>query len=314
LANATETSYPAALARVSEAISSLLARLRPSVVEVRVHGHGAGAGVIWDSDGGVLTNHHVVGEEPGPVQVLWPDGRTVAAEIARRNAAADLALLQVPAGGLQPAEVGDSDKLRVGELVFAIGHPWGQRGLMTAGIVSGTGEIAARWGGRPLPYIRSDVRLAPGNSGGPLIDAAGRVVGINSMILGGDLSVAIPSRTVQRWLARGQVPRAFLGAQLRPVELRGARSRAWGLLVSGLRQDGPADRAGLLLGDLVVGIDGSAVPNPDALAEALADHAPGEVAPLSVLRGGTMRRVDVTVGVRPESTRREAKPRNSWQA
>ncbi len=186
--------------------------------------------------------------------------------------------------------------MRVGQLVFAIGHPWGQPHVVTAGIVSGIGEMPLRSGGRTVEYIRSDELLAPGNSGGPLIDAAGQVVGINSMILGGDLSVAIPSHVVQRWLARGHVPRAFLGVELRPVELRSQRDRSAGLLVSGLRADGPAERAGLLLGDVVVGVDGEPVPEPESIAEALAAHRPGETALLEVLRAGAVQRLEVALG------------------
>ncbi|MFI5265746.1 MAG: S1C family serine protease [Chloroflexota bacterium] len=280
---------------ISQAIGVVLDRAKASVVQIRVHGRGVGAGVVWDSDGGIVTNHHVVGEADGPVQVLR-DGRTMAAQVVRRHPAADLALLQVPAGGLQPASTGDSEALRVGQLVFAIGHPWGQPDVVTAGIVSGTGEMPSRWGGRSVEYIRSDVRLAPGNSGGPLIDAAGQVVGINSMIWGGDLSAAIPSHVVQRWLARGQVPRAFLGVELRAVELRRNHARAAGLLVSGLRPDGPAERAGVLLGDVVIGVDGGPVPQPETMAEALAARRPGETALLEVVRAGAVRRLQVALG------------------
>ena len=193
---------PSALAEASRAIVELAERARTSVVQIRVHGRSIGAGVVWDGDGGIVTNHHVVGDERGPFQVVLSDGRVARGEVVAWHPSADLALLQAPAGDLKAATVGNSDTLRVGHLVFAIGHPWGQPGVVTAGIVSGTGQESVRWGGRPAEYIRSDVRLAPGNSGGPLIDAQGRVAGINSMIFGGDLSVAIPSNLVQRWLAQ----------------------------------------------------------------------------------------------------------------
>ncbi|HEX6513094.1 MAG TPA: trypsin-like peptidase domain-containing protein, partial [Chloroflexota bacterium] len=190
---------------IADAIAELVEQVKPSVVQVLVHGRGAGAGVIWDTDGGIITNHHVVGEAGG-VRVVLHDGRELPARVVRRQPALDLALLESPAGGLQPATPGDSKALRVGELVLAIGHPWGQPGVVTAGIVSATGEMPVRWRGRTVEYVRSDVLLAPGNSGGPLIDAAGQVVGINSMIWGGDLSVAIPVNVVRQWLARGTVP------------------------------------------------------------------------------------------------------------
>jgi len=204
LANAAEAPHlyvlPSALADVSRAIVELVERVRPSVVQVRAHGRGVGAGVVWDGGGLIVTNHHVVGDERGPFQVVLADGRSVPGQVVAWHPAADLALMSVPVAGLQAATFGDSGRLRVGQLVFAIGHPWGQPGVVTAGIVSGTGDVPVRWGGRPVELIRSDVRLAPGNSGGPLIDAEGRVTGINSMIFGGDLSVAIPSNLVQRWL------------------------------------------------------------------------------------------------------------------
>lgn len=182
-------------------IAELVQHLLPTVVQIRVHGRGAGTGVVWDSDGGVITNYHVAGEARGPIEVVLSDGRALPAKLVRGHPSADLALLQVPAGGLHPASVGQSTSLRVGELVFAIGHPWGQRSMVTGGIISGIGQVAVHWGGQQAEYIRSDVQLAPGYSGGPLVNASGEVVGINAMIMGGDLSVAIPSHVVQGWLA-----------------------------------------------------------------------------------------------------------------
>jgi serine protease Do len=193
------------LARAAEPwLAELIAHTLPSVVHIGVHGRGAGTGVIWDSDGGVITNFHVVAEARGPIQALLVDGRRLPARVVRAEPAADLALLEIPAGGLRPARVGDSARLRVGELVFAIGHPWGRRSAVSAGIVSALGQVAVRWDGAAAEYIRTDVQLAPGYSGGPLLNAAGQVVGINAMIMGGDQSVAIPSHTVQRWLAASQ--------------------------------------------------------------------------------------------------------------
>jgi serine protease Do len=281
---------------ISQAIGAALDEARASVVQIRVHGRGVGAGVVWDADGGIITNQHVVGATESAVQVLLADGRKLQAQVVRRHRSADLALLQVPAGGLQPATAGDSRGLRVGQLVFAIGHPWGQPDVVTAGIVSGIGEPLSDRGGGSAEFIRSDVHLAPGNSGGPLIDAAGQVVGINSMIVGGDLSMAIPIHAVERWLARGHVPRPFLGVELRPVELRGSRAREAGLLIAGLRADGPAERAGLLLGDVVIGVDDHSVPEPESMAEALAAHGPGDTAVLQVVRAGAVQHLQVSLG------------------
>ena len=278
---------------MSEAIVALIEHVRPSVVQLRVHNRGVGAGVVWDSHGGLITNAHVVGDA-SQVGVVFADGRTVVGRVGRLAESLDLAFLEVPAGELEPAEVGDSSQLRIGQLVFAIGHPWGQRGVVTAGIISGCGRLDGRVGDRPAEFIRSDVQLAPGNSGGPLLDAAGRVVGINSMIWGGDLSVAVPSHVVQGWLVRSRRGAAYLGVQLQPVEL--PHSRAAGLLVSGLRQGGPAERGGLLPGDVLLGLDGSSISSGEALAGALTFREPGAAALLDVLRGGAMQRVGVTLG------------------
>lgn len=136
--------------------------------------------------------------------LIFADGRVFDAAVAARDSALDLALLTIRAGGLQPIARGDSARARVGELVFAIGHPWGQPGVVTAGIISGLGALPLAGvpgrGGRTAHYIRTDVRLAPGNSGGPLLDAAGGAIGVNAMIFGGDLAVAIPIHVASAWL------------------------------------------------------------------------------------------------------------------
>ncbi len=200
--------------RVSAALQEMLERVWPSVVEVRVDGRGAGAGVVWDASGAIVTNFHVVGGSARWVEVALADGRRLAGRVVRRTPLPDLALLRVPAGDLRPAVIGDSTALRAGELVLAVGHPWGQRGAVTVGILSAAGGPAERESRiRPADFIRSDVQLAPGNSGGPLLNAAGQVVGINSMIVGGDLSVAIPSSVVQRWLARSRTPARAQGEE-----------------------------------------------------------------------------------------------------
>jgi serine protease Do len=177
----------------------VLARVRPSIV--RVHGRGpAGAGgVVWRPDA-VVTNHHVVAGVERELRVVSVDGRAQPARVLAESRRLDLALLEVVGAQLVPAPMGRSARLRVGELVFAVGHPWGQPWVVTAGVVSGLGAARVPGRVRPVESIRSDVRLAPGNSGGPLLDARGDVVGLNAMVLGGDLAVAIPSDVVGRWL------------------------------------------------------------------------------------------------------------------
>jgi len=148
--------------------------------------------------GRVVTAHHVIAQQ-WPVEVVGADGRRSAARVVHADPRLDLAVLDALDGAWPVAAVGDSSRLRVGELIFALGHPWGQPWAVAVGIVSGLGPL--RLPRRPeLPEcIWSDVRLAPGNSGGPLFNARGEVVGLCSMVIGGDLAVAVPSRTLSRW-------------------------------------------------------------------------------------------------------------------
>jgi len=179
----------------------LLERARRGIV--RVHGSapaGGAGGVVWRPDA-VVTNHHVVAGARGELRVVAADGRAHPARVLEASRRLDLAVLEVPGAALVRAPIGRSARLRIGELVFAVGHPWGHPWVVTAGVVSGLGALSLPGRSGAEPYIRSDVRLAPGNSGGPLLDARGDVVGLNAMVLGGDLAVAIPSDVVRRWLA-----------------------------------------------------------------------------------------------------------------
>lgn len=171
--------------------AAMLARVWLSLVQVRSDPHGAGAGVIWRSDGLVVTNDHVVGAGR-QFQVQLSSGERFPAHVLARHPEVDLAILKVDARNLPTALIADSRDLRVGQLVFAVGHPWGQPRVVTAGLVSALQRAETR-NGKEVPIIRSDALLAPGNSGGPLVNAAGGVVGINTMIVGGDQGLAIPS-------------------------------------------------------------------------------------------------------------------------
>ena len=170
----------------------------PSLVIVRGHRFGAGAGIVWDANGLILTNNHVVGRRT-PIVVLQDD-REYESRLIARDPDVDLALLSIDATRLiplQPASVPP----RVGEMVFAFGHPWGQRNTVTRGIVSALVHAHNRRGEK-LPVVRSDVPLAPGNSGGPLVNARGEVVGINAMIVGGDQSVSISASVATEFVKK----------------------------------------------------------------------------------------------------------------
>jgi serine protease Do len=295
---------------ISPAITALIERARPSVVQVRSGGRGNGTGVIWRSNGAILTNDHVVAHANGRIQVQLADGRILDASVGARNADLDLALLEVAGGDLPAAAVGDSSRLRVGELVFAVGHPWGQPWVVTAGIVSGLGEVPVRDrdggradGERKAQYVRSDVRLAPGNSGGPLLNARGEVVGINAMIFGGDLAVAIPSHVASEWTVEPSRGRTYLGASVQPAPFppslrRGAwASRGAALLVTQIAPGGPATRAGLRAGDMLLDAAGAPIESVEALRDALTRHA-ARVVRMYLLREGAIVPIDVNLGER----------------
>jgi len=277
----------------------MVGRAQESVVQVRARSRGVGAGVVWAKEGLVLTNHHVVaGGRSGaelPTVVLR-DGREFGAEVVKRGRDLDLALLRAEggAGDLAAAPVGDSEALRVGQLVYAIGHPWGRLGAVTAGVVSGLG-VAGGPRGRTR-YVQSDVSLAPGNSGGPLLNARGEVVGINAMIFG-RLALSIPSNAASAWLAGAHRRRPRLGVRILPVEipasLRGAEPEIpeAGLVVAGVGAGGPAERAGLLVGDVLLGADGGVAGDAESLFDAIAQA--GETVRLRVMRGGKISLVDV---------------------
>lgn len=278
-----------AAALIGAAAAGLAARARASVVQVRGRGRGGGSGVAWGDGRSVMTNFHVVAGVGEGLEVLSAGEERHRARLIAGNPRLDLALLALEGGALPPAPIGDSAGLRVGELVFAVGNPWGQRGVVTAGIVSGVGEIPAGRDEQPASYIRSDVRLAPGNSGGPLLNARGEVVGINAMIFGGDLSVAIPSHVALAWAARLPARPVFLGLGVQPAELPaglGAEGQRRGLLVAQLAPGGPAAAAGVLVGDLVVALDGRPLEASEALLEALGERGPGDTVRLELARGG----------------------------
>jgi serine protease Do len=177
---------------LSDSFEEMLEQVYPALVIVQNGRYGAGAGILWHPDGLVLTNNHVIGRS-SQVTIRFADGPEQTARLIARRPEADLALLRLEPGEYPAARLGDSQALRVGELVLAVGHPWGQPGYVTLGVVSALGYAEGQDGKPGIPIIRSDAALAPGNSGGPLVNAAGEVVGINTMIVGGDQGVAVPS-------------------------------------------------------------------------------------------------------------------------
>jgi serine protease Do len=222
---------------------------------------------------------------------LW-DGRSFPAEIAARDARRDLAILHVTASDLPAAPLGDSNRLRPGELVIAIGNPLGFMGALTAGVIHAVGPLP---GLGPRKWIQAGVRLAPGNSGGPLADASGNVIGVNTMVAG-RLGLAVPSNEVAR-LLRGETPQ-FLGVTLRPVPVTAEGRERLGLMILELVPDGAASRASLLPGDILVGADGRFFSALEDLEDALQGSAE-RVLRLQFVRGdpSKLRSVAIQLGV-----------------
>jgi serine protease Do len=287
-------------ARLTEAIpglsaetAALVERLRASVTIVRDGGRGGGSGVIWPAPDGstvIVTNYHVV---PGTrAQVETAQGRRFHAPVLKNDPEHDLAVLSVPVDGLPASQIGDSSRVRPGELVFAVGNPLGLTGAVSSGIIS------AAPGRDGASMVRADVSLAPGNSGGLLATADGRVVGVNSMVRTPGLALAVPSNTVTALLMAGE--RGYLGIALIQTEL----PKAWqapeagdtGFVVTGVTLGSPAEHAGLIVGDVIVGANGDASGPPSDLSRALAALQPDDEIELLILRGGAPRSVRVLAG------------------
>ena len=258
-----------------------------------------GSGVIIEKDGVIVTNYHVVANSD-EIDVTLADGRRFQARLVGADPASDLAVLRIDAHELPTAIWGDSDTVEVGEMVWAIGNPFGLDRTLTYGIVSAVG----RRGVLDSPYqefLQTDASINPGNSGGPLVDVHGRIMGITTAIVGRDYSgigFAIPSNTARAVslaiLESGYVERGYVG-----MALRASGPAEFGVLVAAVEPKSPAEVAGIRPGDLVVSFDGEPVAEPVALVLHLTRTPIGERVPLGIVRGGTEAGVTVQVGRRP---------------
>jgi serine protease Do len=267
-------------------------QLRRSTVLVLPGDRGNGSGVIWSADGVIVTNAHVVRGSQMRVQ-LW-DGREFDASLVSRDTNRDLAELRINAANLPAAAAADSSQVRPGELAIAIGNPLGFVGALTTGVVHAVGPLR-RFGSQP--WVQADVRLAPGNSGGPLADARGRIIGINTMVAG-RLALAVPSNAVSNFLAADPID-AWLGVTVAPVRVPrpGSRAKSFGLVLLEVEPDSPAANASLMPGDILLGTDEKSFASVDDLASALQGSGPRLVR-LAFLRGNyeRFRRVTVQLG------------------
>ncbi|MDI3337464.1 Do family serine endopeptidase [Defluviimonas aestuarii] len=273
--------------------------------------HGVGTGFIVTADGQIVTNAHVV-DGADTVTVTLADGRKIDGKVLGVDTATDIALVKINEGNdLPTVAFGDSTQLKVGQDVVAIGNPFGLGNSVTAGIVSALGRDINS--GPFDNYIQTDAAINKGNSGGPLFNANGEVVGINTAIFsptGGSVGIgfAVPSETASKVVADlagdGTVERGWLGVQIQPVsdDIAAALGfdKAEGVLITNVTADTPAAKAGLARGDVVLSVDGTQVKGPRDLTRMIATEAPGREVKLGLLRAGKPVDTTVTLGMRPE--------------
>jgi serine protease Do len=292
-----------ALDAYSQAVINVAERLSPSVANVRIR-RGAGSAVVITPDGFLLTSAHVVARSSRG-RVSFVDGQELAFEVVGSDPLSDLAVLRAE-GRLVPAELGDAEHLRVGQLVVAIGNPHGFTGSVTAGVVSALGRSLPTRSGANVRVvdnvIQTDAALNPGNSGGALADGRGRVIGINTAVAGVGLGLAVPinaatRRIIAALMSEGRFRRAYLGIAggPRPLPPRLARAlgRAAGVEVVEVVPDGPADRAGLRPEDLIVELDGTPIEGMDELQRVVVSELIGRAVRAKVVRNGSERELEL---------------------
>jgi S1-C subfamily serine protease len=301
----------------SRAVTAAAERVSPSVLNLEVQqpsargqavdprfppqARGHGSGFIFTPDGFILTNSHVV-HDASKIEVTLTDGRSFQADLVGDDPETDLAVVRIEAANLIPAALGDSQTLRVGQLVIAIGNPYGFQCTVTAGVVSALGRsLRARSGRLISNVIQTDAALNPGNSGGPLVTAQGQVVGVNTAIIlpAQGICFAIAVNTAKFVAARlirdGKIRRSFIGVagQDVPIQRRLVRSNGLevdsGVLVASVEAQSPAEKAGLLVGDVIVGYDEHPVGGIDTLHQLLTEEKVGVQAVLTVIRRGEKR-------------------------
>jgi S1-C subfamily serine protease len=310
--NGATTSPPSdaeALDAYSRAVSGVADRLAPSVASLRVRGRArrggvpqsAGSGVVLTPDGYLLTSAHVVASSREGGTARFTDGRELRFAVVGRDPMSDLAVIRAQDGGLESAELGDADELRVGQLVVAIGNPHGLEGSVTAGVVSALGRALPAGVGRAVSVIdnviQTDAALNPGNSGGALADGRGRVVGINTAVAGIGLGLAVPinettRRIVASLIREGRVRRAYLGIAggPRPLPPRAARlaGAARGVEVVEVVDGSPAARAGIRVGDVIFELDGRPVESASDLQRMMVAEVIGREVTARLVREGSL--------------------------
>ncbi len=270
--------------------------------------HALGSGFIIDSDGLILTNNHVV-EKADEIKIKTDEGKEYDAKVVARDPKTDIALIKVTAkdGFPKPAQLGDSNAIRVGDWIMASGNPFGLGHTVTAGIISAKGRVI---GAGPYDdFLQTDAAINPGNGGGPLFNMDGEVVGINTAIVaqGQGIGFAIPINLVKEILPQlkaGKVTRGWLGVMIQDITPELAESFGFkqtkGVLVSDVVQDGPADKAGIKRGDIVTAFNGKDVDNAHALSRLVASTSPNSSVAVHLIRDAKVKEIKATVGTMPD--------------
>jgi S1-C subfamily serine protease len=301
----SETSDAAELlGAISNQMADAVAKIGASLVQVRGRSRGPASGIVTGVDT-VLTADHVL-ERDDDLSIRTPDGRELPAQLRGRDSASDLALLQIPGLGVEPAAFAEAPA-RVGQLILAVGRPGNDTPMASFGIVSATGgPLRSRRGAVLEQYIQTDAIPYPGFSGGALIDANGAVVAVLTTGLAGGVALGVPAALARRvadtLLGGGSVRRGFLGISSQPVEIpanqRAGLAQERGLLVVRVEAGSPAALGGLMVGDLLTAFDGHPLTDTDELQALLLGERVGKAVPAQLLRGGVVTTVEITVGQR----------------
>lgn len=293
------------LKNISDEMASLVESVGKGVVRVSARRRMPATGIVMTADGVIATSHHVVTRDEN-IKVGLPNGEEMPAELVGRDPSTDLALLKVDASGLTVPNWASSQGAKVGHLVLALGRP-GKSVQSTLGVVSALGDsFQSHGGGRIDRYFQTDVVMYPGFSGGPLVGADGTVFGVNTSALMRGTSLTIPTETVQRvadtLLEHGHIKRGYLGITAQTVRLPESTAQVaeqeTGLLIASVEDGSPAAEGGLMLGDTVIRLDGSPTRSMEELLSMLMGDIVGKNVTVSVVRGGEMTDVPVTIGER----------------
>ncbi|MEP7293873.1 MAG: trypsin-like peptidase domain-containing protein, partial [Chloroflexota bacterium] len=290
---------------LSDDLAAAVETAGQSIVRIEGRRRQSASGIVWSADGLIVTAHHVI-ERDESIQIGLPNGETTTATLVGRDPTTDLAVLRAETSGLTAAKWLEIGSVKVGHLVLALGRPEADV-QATLGVISALDkEWRTHAGGRIDSYVQTDVVMYPGFSGGPLVSVGGALIGMNSSGLARGVSLTLPAATIKRvaetLATHGRIKRGFLGVSAQPVRLpeniATSAEQETGLMLVAVEPGSPADAGGLVLGDVIITLDGQAVRHMDDLMAALSGDRVGMAVPVRVLRGGQVQESSVTIGER----------------